>query len=303
MQCTYFKKRFISFIFVFVSAFTYANEAAPNNHLSFSVLVTAESSGSLEAMVVEGGSWFTKRKLVHTAVLVSHPKGDFLFDSGIGREYKDQMSVFNFFERQLFKIENIQAARDQLEQSNYDFTKLFAVIPSHMHWDHASGLEDFKEVPVWLQEISHEEAIDGEPPAFVISQYDDEDLTWNYLKLNNSLYEGFQKSFDVFSDGSVVLVDLTGHTHGQLGMFLNLPSGKRYFFIGDTTWSQLGVVNNKPRPNFVDCLVGVDTDFEQNNTLIDQIHKLSLSKSDIVIVPAHDELVVKTLPVFPDFSN
>ena len=86
-------------------------------------------------------------------------------------------------------------------------------------------------------------------------------------------------------------------------MFLNLPSGKRYFFIGDTTWSQLGVVNNKPRPNFVDCLVGVDTDFEQNNTLIDQIHKLSLSKSDIVIVPAHDELVVKTLPVFPDFSN
>jgi N-acyl homoserine lactone hydrolase len=307
MQLTSFKKSILifstSFLLIIASVSAHAYEDSTSTNLKFSVLVTAQSSGSLEAMVVDDGSWFTKRKLVHTAVLVNHPNGDFLFDSGIGREYKDQMSVFNFFEQQLFKIENIQPARDQLEQSNYDFTNLFAVIPSHMHWDHASGLEDFKDVPIWLQEISHEEAKLGEPPGFLISQYDDAGLIWHYLTLNNSDYEGFSKSLDVFKDGSVILVDLSGHTHGQLGMFLNLPSGQRYLFIGDTTWSQLGVVNNKPRPGFVDWLVHVDTDYELNSAVIDQVHKLSLSKPDIVIVPAHDELVVQTLPVFPEFSK
>tara|TARA_R110001592_G_scaffold362052_1_gene674728 strand:- start:4471 stop:5382 length:912 start_codon:yes stop_codon:yes gene_type:complete len=303
MQLTYFKKAIITAVLVVTSAFIHASPNDKNTKLRFSVLVTAESSGSLESMVVDDGSWFTKRKLVHTSVLVSHPKGDFLFDSGIGREFEDQMSIFSFFEQQLFKIENVRPARDQLEQADYDITRLFAVIPSHMHWDHASGLEDFKEVPIWLQKMSHEEAVEGEPPGFVISQYDDPSLTWRYLAMDNSPYETFQKSFDVFKDGSVVLVDLSGHTHGQVGMFLNLPSGKRYFFIGDTTWSKLGVVNNKPRPKFVHWLVGVDTDYEMNSTVIDQIHKLSLAKPEIAIVPAHDELVVQTLPVFPEFSK
>lgn len=291
------------FTLLIFSFSTYANVDFSKSDLKFSVLVTAESSGSLESMVVDGGSWLTKRKLVHTAVLVSHPKGDFLFDSGIGRDYEAQMSVFTLFQKQLFKIENVHPARQQLSQYNYDLSKLFAIIPSHMHWDHASGLEDFKEVPVWLQKVSHDEAIHGQPPGFVLSQYDDTNLNWEYLDMQNVAYEGFPKSLDIFNDGSVILVDLSGHTQGQVGMFLNLPSGKRYFFIGDTTWSQLGVVTNKPRPIFVHWMVGVDTDYEKNNLVVDKIHKLNLTKPDIVIVPAHDELVVKKLAVFPEFSN
>ena len=123
------------------------------------------------------------------------------------------------------------------------------------------------------------------------------------MDLINSEYEGFAKSLDVFEDGSVVLVDLTGHTDGQVGMFLNLPSGERYFFIGDTTWSELGVINNKPRPKFVHWMVGVDTDYDLNSIVINQIHQLNIAKPNIVIVPAHDELVVSKLPIYPSFSR
>ena len=303
MKLTLFRITLLTLICCSVSISTFSNPNIAISDLKFSVLVTAESSGSLESFVVADGSWFTKRKLVHTAVLVTHPKGDFLFDSGIGQDFEEQMSVFSFFEQQLFKIENVHPAKEQLAQENYDLSKLFAIIPSHMHWDHASGLEDFIEVPVWLQKVSHDEALHGEPPGFILSQYDDSDLRWNYLDLTNSEYEGFSKTLDVFDDGSVVLVDLTGHTHGQLGMFLNLPSGERYFFIGDTTWSELGVIHNKPRPKFVDWMVGVDTDFELNSVVINQIHKLNIAKPNIVIVPAHDELVVASLPIFPTYSK
>lgn len=299
-----FIKKTICTIFLFsITLSVLASTKIDINELKFSVLVTAESSGSLEAFIVADGSWFTKRKLVHTAVLVSHPKGDFLFDSGIGKDYAAQMSVFSFLEQQLFKIENVRPARIQLLEKNYDFNKLFAVIPSHMHWDHVSGLEDFVEIPIWLQRNSHVEAQHGKPPGFVLSQYDDNDLKWKYLDLQSTEYEGFFKSLDIFNDGSVVLVDLSGHTDGQLGMFLNTPSGERYFFIGDTTWSKLGVINNKPRPKFIDWLVGVDSDYELNNLVIEKLHKLHKDKPDIIIVPAHDEFSLKGLPVYPEFSS
>lgn len=296
-----FFSRFV-FITLLIIQTAYANQNS-TDQLRFSAMITAESAGSLESMVVESGSWFTKRKLVHAAILVNHPKGSFLYDSGIGKAVKDQMSVFNFFEKQLFKIENIKPARDQLETGGFDFSSLIAIIPSHMHWDHASGIEDFVGVPVWLQKNSHDEALHGKPPGFVLSQYDDKAIQWNFITLQNTNYEGFSHSLDVFEDGSVILVDLSGHTHGQLGMFLNLPSGERYFFIGDTTWAKLGVTQNKPRPKFVHWMVGVDSDYELNNQVVEKIHNLSISKPNLVIVPAHDEYVNRSLPQYPEFSK
>lgn len=277
--------------------------SAPVESLRFSVITTAESSGSLEAMVVKSGSWTTVRKLVHTAVLVQHPQGDFLFDSGIGKEFKAQMEVFSFFEKQLFKIENVYPARQQLNDHNYDMSRLMQIIPSHMHWDHASGLEDFSGIPVWIQQASLDEALQGQPPGFVLSQYDSPELVWKEFTLASQSYEGFEKSLDIFGDQSAVLVDLSGHTRGQVGLFLNLPDGKRYFFIGDTTWSKIGVTRNKPRPAFVHWLVAVDSDYEKNNQVIETIHQLSVRLPEVVIVPAHDELVIHTLPRYPTFSN
>ncbi len=275
----------------------------PATEISFSVIKTADSSGSLESMVVDGGGLFTVRSLIHAAVLVRHPKGDFLWDSGIGSEVESQMDVFNFFESQLFSINNVQPARQQLASQGYAIENLMAIIPSHMHWDHVSGLEDFLGTSVWVQEKSYSEALNGEAPAFILSQYDSPDLKWHTLTLMDKPYRGFTKSLDIHGDGSAVLVDLSGHSHGHLGLFLTLKSGKQYFFIGDATWVIAGVEENKSRPWITDTLVGVDTDIEQNAQVIEQIHKLSKQDPDLFIVPAHDELQLKSLPNFPDFSR
>jgi glyoxylase-like metal-dependent hydrolase (beta-lactamase superfamily II) len=283
------------------NVFSVLNE--PAEKLSFSVIKTAESSGSLEAVAVDNGSWLTIRSLVHTAVLVRHPKGDFLWDSGIGKEYEAQMEVFNFFESQLFSINNVVPAKLQLEEHDYTIEDLFAIIPSHMHWDHASALEDFSNVPIWVQANSLNEAKEGETPAFVISQFDDPKLKWHQLQLSNTPFMGFIKSLDIHGDGSAILVDLSGHSDGHLGLFLTLESGKQYFFIGDTTWTIKGIEENKSRPWFTDALVGVDTDFEKNARVIDKIHKLSKQHPNLIIVPAHDELQLKLLPNFPSFSK
>ena len=300
----FYRLRFIAFFISSLLASSVVNSSDLTvDSLRFSVLKTAESSGSLEAMVVDEGSWFTIRNLVHTAVIVRHPKGDFLWDSGIGKEVSTQMEVFNFFESQLFSINNVNPAREQLEASGYNVNKLMAIIPSHMHWDHASGLEDFDNTPVWVPSKSLVEARKGKPPAFVQSQFDREDLNWHDLKLLNEPYMGFNKSLDIFNDESAVLVDLSGHTEGHLGLILTLASGKQYFFIGDTTWALKGIEENKSRPWITETLVGVDSDIKKNAKVIKKIHQLSKQNPSLYIVPAHDELQLKHLPNFPVFSQ
>jgi N-acyl homoserine lactone hydrolase len=301
-------RRFIHTVFYVSLAssgawFSASVSAQPPSGISFSAIKTAQSAGSLEAMVVDGGSLFSVRNLSHSAILVSHPKGDILYDTGIGRDVEAQMEVFNIMDQQLFAINEHKPARDQLDASGYDIGKLKAIVVGHMHWDHVSGLEDFLEVPVWVQEKSLVEANAGQPPGFVKSQYDDPGIKWVDLKLNQAPYMGFAESFDVFGDGSLVLVDLTGHSVGQVGMFVNLDDGRRYFFIGDTTWLIEGVQSQKSRPRFVQWMTGVDNDYEKNLAVVKQVHALSKSKENIIVVPAHDERVLQSLPRYPQFSQ
>ena len=283
------------------SATTYANSV--DSGLSFSVIRTAQSSGTSEAMVVEGGDLFAWRKLEHVAVLVHHPKGDFLWDTGMGSEAKAQMQEFSFIDSVLFNIDNIRPARQQLDANGYDIDQLMAIIPSHMHWDHASGIEDFLGVPIWVQQESYDEAAAGQPPGFLQSQYDHNAIDWQMLTMADQSYHGFPKSLDIFSDGSAVLVDLSGHTHGQLGLFLTIENGERYFFIGDTAWTVKGVNENKSRPAIERWLLGVDTDIEKNAKVLEKIHLLSKEHNELTIVPAHDELQIKKLPHYPQFHQ
>jgi hypothetical protein len=44
-------------------------------------------------------------------------------------------------------------------------------------------------------------------------------------------YEKFDRSYDLFGDGTVVLVPLADDDHNAAGVFVNLASGKSYFFI------------------------------------------------------------------------
>ncbi|KZY53349.1 MULTISPECIES: MBL fold metallo-hydrolase [unclassified Oleiphilus] len=282
------------------STSTFAGEMIPAN-LSFSVIVTAESGGAQEAMVVSSGSWFTQRTLVHNAILIKHPKGDLLWDSGIGTEVEEQMQVFAFWEKQLFAIENVKPAISQLNANNYPISTIKAIIPSHMHWDHVSAIEDFPATPVWIQQQEHDAAHQGKPPGFVLSQFDSPDIKWQFIKLLDQPYQGFDKSLDIYGDGSLVLVDLAGHSQGHLGLFVNTPDKGRYFFIGDATWAIKGIQDNRGRPKIVQWATGVDNNVDQAEKVIDQIHSLSKRDPDLVIVPAHDELVTAKLPNYPSF--
>ena len=142
--------------------------AAPAvDQLRLSVIPTASSSGAAEAMVVSGGRWGTQRHLLHAAVLIEHPQGRFLFDTGLGHETAEAFARNNWLNRTLLAYENLNPARDQLEAAGYQASDIDFILPSHLHWDHLGGLPDFPGLPVLILPGALEEAkTHGEPPAW-----------------------------------------------------------------------------------------------------------------------------------------
>lgn len=285
----------------FFIALTASTANAKEPSIGFSVIKTASSAGAQEALVVSSGSFFRRRHLAQNAVLITHPAGDILIDTGLGRAIDQQFKENGFFDKQLFSYQDVDPAVNQMTQAGYDFDKLKRIIPTHLHWDHASGIEDFPSVPVWVQRAEYDHAIEGSAPAFLHSQMDDESISWNFFELPVKSYQGFEKSLDVYGDGSIVLVDLSGHSAGQVGIFLTISSGKRFFFIGDTTWTIKGVNDNAGRPAMLSWLVKLNWNDALNIKRIQAIHELSKEFEDLTIVPAHDELVAENLPKFPNF--
>ena len=83
-----------------------------------------------------------------TAVLVRHPRGDLLIDTGLGREIESQLQLMPLVFRAVSKLERGRSASEQLDAAGYDRKRLRGILLTHAHWDHVSGVQDFADVPV-----------------------------------------------------------------------------------------------------------------------------------------------------------
>lgn len=267
-------------------------------HFNLSIIETGFAKAP-EAFVFSGGKLFKTRRVSHVSILIQHPKGTFVFDTGLGNEIEGQFhDNFSFLERQVFKFTKLKSLKETLTENHID--SIDFIIPTHLHFDHASGIEDFPEATIWTTKEEYDHAFSEQAiaPAFIKEQYDADFVTWKFLDFDSTAYEVFNESFDVFNDGTVVLVKLPGHTKGSLGIFVNLKSGKRYFFTGDLTWAAeafnlLAEKHSIPRKR-------VDENREKVKESIVLVHQLSKEKPEIEIIPAHDANAQKQIPRFPE---
>lgn len=275
-------------------------EVNHNNRLSISLIETGYAR-TLEAFVYRGGSYFKTRKLSHVAILVQHPNGNFLFDTGLGSQlHKQFQEEFSFIERQMFKYHKTQTVGESLEKNNFDLSAIDFIIPSHLHFDHASGIEDFAAPQVWVtkEEYAHAMSEEAVSPAFIKDQYDADQIHWKLIEFNSGPYEVFEESYDVFKDGTVILVKLPGHTNGSVGMFVNLNSGKRYFFTGDLTWAKEAILSPAEKYHIPRKIV--DKDREKLKEAIMKVYYLHKKNPNIQLVPAHDYNAHLNIAKFPD---
>ncbi|MCW5790445.1 MAG: MBL fold metallo-hydrolase [Polyangiaceae bacterium] len=217
------------------------------------------------------------------AILVRHPRGDVLIDTGFGTDVDDDFARMPWFFRASTSYTRGEAARDTLARSGYDFTRLRAILLTHSHWDHASGLSDFPETPVWVTRAERAFIDEG---GFLTAVARSAQARYEPYDFEGGAYLGFPASHDVYGDGSIVIVPAPGHTPGSVIVFVSVPTGERYAFIGDLVWQLEGITEREERP-LVQRTLGDDDPAEVREQIL-RVAALAARFPELRIVPAHD---------------
>ncbi len=168
------------------------------------------------------------RELFVPCYLIEHKKGRLLWDAGLPLDIvgKGVITVRPGIE-QLYKVSLLE----QLQSLAVHPDEIDFIAMSHMHSDHVGAAERFTQSTLLIQEEEFEAAFTNVSnfPVFDIS---------NYQELENNKRVTLTGNFDVFGDGSVIIISAPGHTPGHQVLLLRLKnygpillSGDLYHFV------------------------------------------------------------------------
>ncbi len=256
----------------------------------------------LSACWVETAKTFSSFSFGSTAgsVLVRHPAGDLLIDTGSSSHYDQEISGFPF--ATWLKLKSLAGQLkpevplpDLLRRIGEEPAKLRWAIPSHAHLDHAGGLMDLPDLPVLLAREELQFAADPivQSKGYVISVHTQKfpPVAAPTLRFEPAPYETFDESADLYGDGSVVVVPLRGHTPGSVGIFVNLSPTRRLFYVGDAVDDERGF---KERVGKSLILQDSDNDMALANQVVGRLNELHEKVPGLAIIPAHGRSAYKS---------
>ncbi|MDR2124966.1 MAG: N-acyl homoserine lactonase family protein [Desulfovibrio sp.] len=187
-------------------------------------------------------------------LLIEHPRGKVLFDTGNAREILDNKKEH---------WGNVLAAYDPVmlpEQWCVSALRGLGVRPedidwvilSHLHPDRTGGIGRFPKARYLIQqdEIHYAYAPDSFMRNVYIMKDFDKPVNWYFLR-------GWEDDvFDLFGDGSLVIYFTPGHTPGHQSLLVNLPKTGKLFFAADSCYTDENLERRIPPGlawNFGDC--------------------------------------------------
>jgi glyoxylase-like metal-dependent hydrolase (beta-lactamase superfamily II) len=211
-----------------------------------------------------------------------------LYDTGLCAGIFDYFAQQSLFVRKLlgsFHFE--QALSSHLAAMGIARQEIAFALLSHLHWDHVSGIPELAGVPLRINRVEYEAAKLGLLDAhkgMVRRLMGDNPI--ELFDCDGPAYEGFRCSFDLFGDGSLVLVPLPGHTAGNTGMFINRSNGSRLFLLGDAAWVSQNYTRPATMHPFLWNMFTWD-DATARQTLI-ELHHFARRHPEIALVGMHD---------------
>ena len=259
-----------------------------------------------EHIAIHGGRW---RSIHFPAMfaLLQHPRfGAMLFDTGYSYHFFDETKKFpNRFYRLMTPVtlheEDLLA--NQLATFNLQPRDISHVFISHFHADHIASLSDltwsrFVYMPhafAHLRNLSEFESIKRAFISGLIPNNFDErsqEVDMSKSILLSKEYAPFKTGYDLLGDESVIGVELPGHAHGQMGLFVRDENGKLFFFVADAAWLKQSIVQNRPPHKVANFLF---PDPEAYRETLGNLHTYYLTHPDKYVIPSHCEETIRAL--------
>jgi len=255
----------------------------------------------ISACWVETANTFSSFSFGMTAgsVLVKHPAGDLLIDTGSSSHYDQEISGYPFATWLKLKalagqLKPRAPLPELLRRIGEDPSKVRWAILSHVHLDHAGGLMDLPHLPVLLTREELQFAADPRVQAkgYVIAVHTQKfpPVSAPTLRFDPTPYETFGESADLYRDGSVIVVPLRGHTPGSVGIFVNLSPSRRLFYVGDSVDDDRGF---EERVGKSLLLRDSDDDMALANQVVGRLSELHEKVPELAIIPAHGRSAYK----------
>ena len=168
--------------------------------------------------------------------LVEHPDGRVLFDTGAHPKWKGSDAEGGGIAVVVGEDDDVVSRLSTLEVRPEEIEH---VVVSHLHFDHAGGLQFFPHATVYVQETELRFAY--WPAVYQRGLYDrddfDHELKWCEL----------HRDYDVFGDGSVRIIATPGHTPGHQSLCVDAPERANRVRSRRQSWKTRRCASASPR--------------------------------------------------------
>ena len=171
--------------------------------------------------------------------VIDHPKGVVVFDTGNNVAITENCKAYwaaglcDFLKPSQKRADTIDM---QLKKLGYSADQVKVVVTSHSHLDHAGNLKMF---PNAIHVFQKAELYQGWWPEqfqgrggkgpFVLADLEGT-RGYNFMELEGD--------YDLFGDGSVMILSTPGHTIGHQSMKVTTKAGNSYLITQDAVWMQ-----------------------------------------------------------------
>ena len=176
-------------------------------------------SGNPDVLLARG---VTTTDMSVAAYLIVHPRGTLLWDSGVIPDELIQPGGTTEARATVHKT-----LRSQLAEVGYKPSDITYVALSHNHYDHSANANSFAS-STWLVQKAERAVMFPETPP-----QNPNNAAARFSVLKDNKTRVLDGDYDVFGDGSVVIIATPGHTPGHQSLFVNLRKTGPVILSGD----------------------------------------------------------------------
>lgn len=252
--------------------------------------------GGKKCSLIKAAGLTTRKKdrlwLPVSSYLIEHPKGKILVDTGWSREVSpngtyDRKAQIRHMSFPLYvvnqgEIEKNAAVNEQLRLLGVEPEDLDYVLLTHLDCDHASGVKQVKATKHILVSKDEIACAKKYKLRYAASMWEGVSLT--EFDYENTGIGPVGKSYDLFGDSSVQLINIPGHSDGMFAVQITNEDGQYVLLYSDggyssKSWQQM-------------ICSGIAVDKEQQYQSLVWISKMSAHKNCLESIANHDPDVI-----------